>query len=129
MTREEAIKAFEEIKASAQNNLGAKYARGCEGHYRNRIELADAALEVLRPVSREQVEKLWPGCGLCEGAKYVSGSASAVKPYDGQEEDEIETYVDEDFDFCPGCGRPMTDGAVKMVMERLEALRDEKETG
>lgn len=54
MTREEAIKAFEEIKASAQSNLGAKHAVGCDGYYRDRIELAEAALKALRPVGREQ---------------------------------------------------------------------------
>ena len=47
MTREEAIKAFEEIKTAAQNNLGQKYAVGCEGYYRDKIELADAALKAL----------------------------------------------------------------------------------
>ena len=26
--------------------------------------------------------------------------------------------------FCPECGRAMTDEAVDMVMERLEALKD-----
>ena len=33
MTREEAIKHIEDIRASALENLGAKYAFGCEGHY------------------------------------------------------------------------------------------------
>ena len=47
MMREEAIEAFEEIKANAQNHLGKKYAAGCDGYYRNIIELADAALKAL----------------------------------------------------------------------------------
>ena len=79
------------------------------------------ALSALRPVSREQVEKVRPGCGLCEGTKYVSGSASAFKSDDDQ--DEIET-LDGDFDFCPACGRPLTNEAVQMVMERLEVLHE-----
>ena len=29
-------------------------------------------------------------------------------------------------DFCPACGAPMTDEAVEMVMEKLEALKDGK---
>ena len=68
MTREEAIKSFEEIKASAQSNLGAKHAVGCDGYYRDRIELAEAALKALRSVSREQVEDelgLWVYCNDC----------------------------------------------------------------
>lgn len=47
MTREEAIKAFEEIKSNAKNHLGKKYAAGCDGYYRDKIELADAALKAL----------------------------------------------------------------------------------
>ena len=47
MTREDAMKAFEEIRANAQNHLRKKYAAGCEGYYRNKIELADAALKAL----------------------------------------------------------------------------------
>ena len=32
------------------------------------------------------------------------------------------------YPYCPRCGAPMTDEAVDMVMERLEALRGETET-
>lgn len=49
MAREEAIKAFEEIRENAQNNLGAKWAHGCDGYYRDKIELADVVLSALRP--------------------------------------------------------------------------------
>lgn len=126
MTREEAIKAFEEIKVNAQNNLGAKWAHGCDGYYRNKIELTDAALKALRPVSREQVEKMrgewididgekvpvdkygqpfgWAQCSAC--GEYLT--ASDEYPCIGH--------------FCPNCGAPMTDEAVEMVMERAEAV-------
>ena len=30
-----------------------------------------------------------------------------------------------DFDFCPVCGRPITDEAVDMVMERMDELQNE----
>ena len=29
--------------------------------------------------------------------------------------------------FCPACGAPMTDEAVEMVMERLEALHENRD--
>ena len=32
----------------------------------------------------------------------------------------------ERYKFCPHCGAPMTDEAVQMVMERMEALKDGK---
>jgi len=119
MTREEAIKAFEEIKANAQNKLGKKYAAGCEGYYQDKIDLADAVLTALRPVSREQVEKMrgeWifptvvngrsfniPHCSICGG---------------------VPCGTDENTKFCANCGAPMTDEAVEMVMERMEELHE-----
>ena len=80
------------------------------------------ALSALRPVSREQVEKMWRGewnqdergrvvCNRC-GSIAAIGTENALhnaKKYDR---------------FCFYCGAPMTDEAVQMVMERLEALKD-----
>lgn len=123
MTREEAIKAFEEIRENAQNNLGAKWAHGCDGYYRDKIELADVALSTLRPVSREQVEKSWRGewrlfddcaneglyCSQC-GKKVYRVEYANVK---------MATR------FCPNCMSAVTDEAVEKVMERLEKLKNE----
>ena len=74
-------------------------------------EAIDLALSALRPVSREQVERMrgkwiedeysFSHCSLC-----------------GYEQEEPELITQ----FCPHCGAPMTDEAVQMVMERLEAL-------
>ena len=73
----------------------------------------------LRPVSRERVEKGWRGewtpgdsiCPICEKNKF-----------DGLDAD---IWADWMPNFCPHCGAPMTDEAVEMVMERLEALYNE----
>lgn len=100
MTREEAIK-------SLQNIIEYWTYKPTE------VEAAKMAIAALRPVSREQVEKVWRGewvgvpsmgvydtvcskCGYCPGIRFWSS------------------------DFCPHCGAPMTDEAVQMVMERLE---------
>ena len=72
----------------------------------------------LRPVSREQVEKVWRGewepgnpiCPICGKDKF-----------DGLDAD---IWADWMPNFCPHCGAPMTDKAVDMMMERLEALKD-----
>ena len=90
-----------------------------EGKYR---EAFDLALSALRPVSREQVEKVWSPCNFCAGAKYITGGVTAVYPV--SETHQQETLAEGDFDFCPVCGRPLADEAVQMVMERLEALYD-----
>ena len=118
MTWEEAIEAFEEIKANAQNHLGKKYAAGCDGYYRNIIELAGVALSALRPVSREQVAEVWKGCDLC-----LDDSWQRILMIP-KRVDHTNMLSTELAQFCPGCGRPLTDKAVDMVMERLEALKD-----
>lgn len=116
MTREQAIKHIEDIRASALKNLGAKYAYGCEGYYRTRIELSDICLTALRPVSREQVEKVWPGCDFCkiELDDY---------PYIVAHSDYSSSDTCYEPSFCPICGKPLTDEAEEMMLERWkEAL-------
>ena len=67
-------------------------------------------IAALRPVSREQVEKAWRGCEKCNGAgEYSRYAENLTKILLAK--------------YCPHCGRPLTDEAVDMVMERLEALK------
>ena len=79
-------------------------------------ESVDALLTALRPVSREQVERMrgeWRSIhGLSE--YYCSRCG---------EEFEIHAYDKEKYRFCPHCMAPMTDEAVEMVMERMETIR------
>ena len=86
-------------------------------------EACRVAVRALRPVSREQVEKVWSPCNFCAGAKYITGEVTAVYPVSDTHQQE--TLAEGDFDFCPVCGRPITDEAVQMVMERMEALNNE----
>ena len=77
------------------------------------MEMAlNLALTALRPVSREQVEKVWRGCEKCNGAGEYSRYAENL----------TKTLLAK---YCPHCGRPLTDEAVQMVMERMEALYEE----
>lgn len=125
MTREETISILEESKR--QNEImrdnpstfwaSQQMAEGVKNAQR-RIAALDFALAALRPVSREQVERMrgeWRSIhGLSE--YYCSRCG---------EEFEIHAYDKEKYRFCPHCMAPMTDEAVQMVMERLEALKDE----
>ena len=106
MTREEAIERYE----------GIRYTVACFTGSKKDCDAVDMAFSTLRPVSREQVEKVWRGewvgvpnmgvydtacskCGYCPGIRFWYS------------------------DFCPNCGAPMTDEAVEMMMERWkEAL-------
>ena len=119
MTREEAIEIFEQKGwwIAQKETFTSKQAEEI-------IKLNDAvnfALTALRPVSREQVEKVWPGCPYCkeDGEGYVQ-KFGAYSIQNG----ELATghCKSQKIKFCPHCSRPLTDEAVEMVMERLEAL-------
>lgn len=77
------------------------------------LEAVGMGIKALRPISREQVEKMWRGeweritdpYGKLEGFLCKCGT---------------QTYSASNF--CPHCGGAMTDEAVEMVMERLEEV-------
>ena len=128
MTQEEAIALFEKQLTAAQVVLDSGFGSNPGENdflYRRRKDMAEIALASLRPVSREQVEKVWSPCNFCAGAKYITGGVTAVYPL--SETRQQEELAEGDFDFCPVCGRPLTDEAVQIAMERLEALKDGKD--
>ena len=78
-------------------------------------EAIDLAISALRPISREQVEKAWRGEWEDMRESYndvPKRRCSRCKS----------VLIGLDTPFCEVCGAPMTDEAVEMVMERLEAL-------
>ena len=101
MTREEAIK-------SLQNIIEYWTYKPTE------VETAKMAISALRPITREQVEKVGRDlfCSICHNraSRFVGGTDDW---WDFQKPN-----------FCPNCGALMTDEAVEMVMERLEVLKD-----
>ena len=114
MTREEAaIKSCEDrikhLKSAPTHHYGKRQRERA-------IELEKVKIKALRPVSRERVEKVWSPCNFCAGAKYITGGVTAVYPV--SETRQQEALAEGDFDFCPVCGKPLTDEAVdNMVME------------
>ena len=131
MTREEAIKRIDEQYKICEEfyYLSANPEKDYPG-VMSYMEALAVAISALRPVSREQVEKMrgewididgekvpvdkygqpfgWAQCSAC--GEYLT--ASDEYPCTGH--------------FCSNCGAPMTDKAMQMVMERLEALKDGK---
>ena len=118
MTREEAIKWLEETIQDTDT-----YWESCSEALQKELdeqkEVFLLALTALRPVSREQVQRVWRG----EWKHYLpplgAGDVQCRCTRCGRTPD-VETP------FCAWCGAPMTDEAVEMVMERLEALKDGK---
>ena len=68
----------------------------------------DTILTALRPVSREQVERVWPGCNRCKDPD----TAIAWERWGHQ--------------YCSQCGRPLTPEAWEELRKRLEALNNDK---
>ena len=113
MTREEVINALKEIKDRAWGWHINEQVLGID--YDEFIEIMDAVLSFLDPVSRERVEKVWRGewtvdefghkCSKC--GEYLPDGEDVRKPQ-----------------FCPECGRAMTDEAVEMVMEKINNMEE-----
>ena len=136
MTREEASVQIEGLKKycedMADSDESGAYVFDLD------VQALDLAISALRPVSREQVEQVFPGCEMCREKKKVKSDnfcGAATMKIVG---DSIDLCGDEkkikffghiyapsfSVKFCPFCSRPLTDEAVEMVMERLEALKD-----
>ena len=113
MTREEVTKRLKGLKNRCERLIVSSNRNPDE--WRKDAEAVEIAISSLRPVSREQVEKVWRGKWKCHGdCGLTECSICGLN---------IEEYVG-NYNFCPVCGTPMTDEAVEMVMERMEALHE-----
>ena len=126
MTREEAIAVL--VESKRQNEVmrdnpstfwaSHQMADGVKNTER-RIAALDMALASPRPVSREQVEKVYKGEWIVqqdEHKEYIKKCSKCGFPISG--------WWGADK-FCANCGTPMTDEAVDMVMERMDELQNE----
>ena len=105
MTREEAITILQHLAEIIPS-----------GDYQETFKMAASAL---RPITRARVEMM-RGKFFQAGIDDVAQDTWRCSRCLAQEFGNIQG-----INFCPSCGAPMTDEAVDMVMERLEALRDE----
>ena len=118
MTREEAItylqekydycKSFYDLAAHPEEDYPemTKY-----------LQALQIALSALRPITREQVERMWRGRWIA----YLDGEHIMPERYYSCSKCGGRGHLSK-RNFCDFCGAPMTDAAVGMVMERLEAL-------
>ena len=107
MTKEEAI----ELKAAVGRLM---YSNNKD--VRDYNALIDFIESAVRPISREQLEKVWGG--EWEEERFAG-------EHEGWQHRECGRHSTEKTKWCPKCGKAMTDEAVDMVMERLEALYEQ----
>lgn len=117
MMQEEVTKRLKALKARCERLIVSSSAGNPE-EWRKDAEAIDMAITALRPVSREQVEKVWRGEWNYSHTTETDHFAVVKCSKCGHEAFAIALYV-KDENFCPHCGAPMTDEAVQMVMERL----------
>ena len=127
MTKEEAITCLQEKYDFCKSFYDlAAHPEEDYPEMKKYLQALQIALSALRPITREQVEKMkgeWVTKhyvdGILEGTNFDECSKCGYQRV--FENPELKTK----YMFCPGCGRAMWDEAVDMVMERMEALRDE----
>ena len=119
MTREEAIEELERLLRHW--DLIDEGIYDLSEHDKDAV---DIALSALRPVSREQVEKVWRGEWNYSHTTETDHFAVVKCSKCGHKAFAMALYV-KDGNFCPACGAAQTDEAVDMVMERLEVLKDD----
>ena len=122
MTREEAIKAISDMILDMEYPNGVYHEKFTEDESQKHLALY-AVKKALRPVSREQVEKVWRGEWNYSHTTETDHFAVVKCSKCGHEAFAIALYV-KDENFCPHCGAPMTDEAVEMVVKRMEVLND-----
>ncbi len=79
------------------------------------MEALDLALSALRPITREQAEKMrgeWVQVAYELAHLKCSECNHSINRFYGVSE------------FCPSCGAPMTDEAVDILWKRLEAMHN-----
>ena len=112
MTREEAIASYEKLYDYMVGDDDA-----IELDYGEFMELNYYIRSALRPVSREQVEKVWRG-------EWHSHYKSGIQAGNGVVCSECDMWNNRAAHFCPSCGAPMTDEAVDMMLERWKEVVD-----
>ena len=127
MTKEEIIKKYEMVVEG-----GELVAPFMGEDVKEVYEMLKAGLSALRPITRERVAEVWgsEGWETVPDKGFVDTAGRQVYhlhcPHCGFFW--RETGHAKYFRFCPACGAPMTDKAVDMVMERLEALYGQENT-
>lgn len=128
ITKEEAYNLMNE-----ELNKWIKWNPEPDSPYWKMMQAIQMALKALLPVSRKRIEKVWRGewipaesdfdddDTLFDVDDWCDWQCSACHNEVCYDDPMERRWLPK---FCPNCGAPMTDEAVQMVMERLEAMKD-----
>ena len=94
------------IKASDPNGAGGVGIRECREVWER--DDADGFVRVALEVLLAEQKRII-GCDVCRGVKILHGTFSGTIPVDGDTQIEVDSDGDVDFDYCPVCGRNMTE--------------------
>ena len=115
MTREEAIEVLERCIRVENKWPGTE----------DTVDALKIAVSALRPVSREQVEKVWRGEWIVGEPDVLGVPIHCSRCGWGSDHADQRKWMEYNGHlFCGHCGAPMTDEAVEMVMERMEELHE-----
>ena len=119
MTREEAMAYAISKKAGIESEINKSHCGyGNWVMYSAELDFTNACISALKGPTREQVEKV-----RGEIVETVEkGRMKRVFSCCGCDFTSLTCWITPKF--CPSCGAPMTDKAVDIVMERLEAMKD-----
>lgn len=109
MTREEAIQQLESLRAHCDAMCDDKWTS--EDIWDKDVVALVLAISAIRTISHERVEK------VCLDAR----SVMVPGVYGKYAENLTKTLLAK---YCPHCGRPLTDEAVQMMIDRIEALKN-----
>lgn len=127
MTREEAITQLDLLLEYCESMMTSEYPV-----WRRDCEALQMLIAALRPISREQVEKVWKG----EWEWYdeeVGSPLEGIEREWGWQCSKCKVVLPDDFDdpdnppamrFYQWCGAPMTDESVDMVMEKINNMEE-----
>ena len=110
MTREEAITQLDLLLEYCESMMTSEYPV-----WRRDCEALQMLIAALRPISREQVEKVWRA--HWNESTHLGGFVYCSRC--GYNALEANNYT-----FCPKCGSPFTDEAVEMVMEKINNMEE-----
>ena len=121
MTREKAIEILRKRQRCCK--VIAEHANeAVKADELQEVEAIDLAIAALRGPTREQVERMFRGCADCQRKTCVSCRLFGRVPercIDCNNQDKWSPW-----NFCPVCGKPLTNEAVDMMLERWKEAVD-----